>query len=174
MQQRRDDQLPTFSYVLTRSGSYKELSRAMKKAGLLDGRVMSHLQDHTHLRPNSLKAVTFLAPRDGAFAQMQPYIYDQLMAGRSLYPDLYAGPRNNRTASKFQNLRDVLLYHMIKGKIYLDDFESGVVETLYGERLRIERPKNGSIILDGHARIVAGDIETQEGVLHTIDNVLLP
>jgi uncharacterized surface protein with fasciclin (FAS1) repeats len=44
-------------------------------------------------------------------------------------------------------------------------------ETLQGEDLTISN--NGSLRIDG-ARLVSGDIEASNGVIHVIDRVLLP
>lgn len=96
---------------------------------------------------------TMFAPSDGAFARLP----------EGAVASLLAEPKT---------LTDVLTYHLVPGRLRAADMARRVwAETLQGEDLAISN--NGSLRIDG-ARLVTGDIEASNGVIHVIDRVLLP
>ena len=96
---------------------------------------------------------TVFAPSDEAFAKLPDGAVQSLLAA----PD---------------TLADVVNYHVVPGRMTAADIVGRIsAETLQGEDLAISN--NGAIRIDG-ARVVSGDIEASNGVIHVIDRVLLP
>jgi transforming growth factor-beta-induced protein len=68
-------------------------------------------------------------------------------------------------------LSDILLYHVVSGKIMSTDLSDGLEATaLNGGKLKISL----NPVMVNHSNVVAADIETSNGVIHVIDKVLLP
>jgi uncharacterized surface protein with fasciclin (FAS1) repeats len=70
-----------------------------------------------------------------------------------------------------QDLKDILLYHVLPGKVMSGDLKEGMqAQTL--------AKKNVTISLDpvqvNDANVVTPDVEASNGVIHVIDKVLLP
>ena len=96
---------------------------------------------------------TLFAPSDEAFAKLPDGAVESLLAT----PDALA---------------DVVSYHLVPGRMTAADIAGGVsAETVQGEALAISN--HGVIRIDG-ARLVSGDLEASNGVIHVIDRVLLP
>ena len=96
---------------------------------------------------------TLFAPADDAFAEFQP---GELEA-------LFADPEDELTP--------LVLYHLVPGKLRTADLAQGlVVETVEGGRLRFSR--NDGLLRVNGVRITNGDIETTNGVIHVIADVL--
>jgi uncharacterized surface protein with fasciclin (FAS1) repeats len=96
---------------------------------------------------------TVFAPTDEAFAKLPAGAVESLLAA----PD---------------TLADVVNYHLVPGRMTTADVAGRIsAETLQGEDLFISN--NGAVRIDG-ARLVSGDIEASNGVIHIIDRVLLP
>lgn len=71
-------------------------------------------------------------------------------------------------------LSDVLLYHVVPGKLMgVDVAEADSLTTLQGGELAITVNANGAISVNG-ARVVEADIPAKNGVIHIINSVLLP
>ncbi len=68
-------------------------------------------------------------------------------------------------------LVQTLKYHVVPGKVMSDDLTSGEVETLSGDKVYVD-VENG-VTLDG-VDVVAADIPATNGVIHVVDEVLLP
>lgn len=98
---------------------------------------------------------TVFAPTDEAFAALPPEVLDQLLQ-----------PENKET------LRQILTYHVVPGSITSPSVTPGEVETVAGEPVTIE--DNAGEITVGGAQVVQPDIIASNGVIHAIDQVLLP
>ncbi|MDX1648105.1 MAG: fasciclin domain-containing protein [Longimicrobiales bacterium] len=97
---------------------------------------------------------TVFAPTDEAFAKI---------------PD----EQLNALLQDTEALRQVLLYHVVPGKVEASqvvNLESA--ETAAGQRVRIA-VENGTVKVDD-ATVVATDIAATNGVIHVIDQVILP
>jgi len=71
-------------------------------------------------------------------------------------------------------LKQVLLYHVLSGKYTSDDlFEKTTVTTVQGEEVTIEFDDD-TVVLNGTVRVTVADIMASNGVIHVIDNVLIP
>ena len=70
------------------------------------------------------------------------------------------------------DLSAVLLYHVVEGAVFSTDLEDGMEpETLQGETLMISL-EDGVFVND--SEVIDADIEASNGVIHVIDEVLVP
>ena len=69
-------------------------------------------------------------------------------------------------------LDDVLLYHVVEGKILSTDLTNGDVETLGGQTISINI--DNGVVINGSSSVTTADIEATNGVIHIIDAVLVP
>lgn len=69
-------------------------------------------------------------------------------------------------------LKDVLLYHVVAGKVMSTDLENGMMpETLESSTLKVDLTDGVKI---NESTVVTPDIEATNGVIHVIDTVLVP
>lgn len=100
---------------------------------------------------------TLLAPTDEAF--------EKLPAGT--LADLLK-PENK------EQLQAVLKYHVLPGAITSDEVSKlKLPETVQGGTVKIENGEDGSVTVNG-AKVLRGDINASNGVIHVIDTVLIP
>jgi len=100
---------------------------------------------------------TVFAPTDEAFAALA----EALGATAS---DLLALPE----------LTDILLYHVVGATAFSTDLSDGqMVATLNGAEVEVSIECDGSIFIND-AQVILADIETDNGVVHVLDAVLLP
>lgn len=98
---------------------------------------------------------TVFAPTDAAFDKLPKGVLDDLLK-----------PENK------PKLVSVLTYHVVPGKLMAKDVMAATsAETLNG--VSVSFRSNGKVTVDG-ARIVKTDIEASNGVIHVIDEVILP
>lgn len=125
-------------------GRFTTLVTAVKAAGLVD----------------TLKGkgpFTVFAPTDAAFAALPAGTLDSL-----LVPDAK------------QQLTDILLYHVVPGKVMAADVASMTsATTALGKDIKI-KVEDGKVYLNDTVQVILTDIETSNGVIHVIDAVLLP
>ncbi len=70
------------------------------------------------------------------------------------------------------DLKDILLYHVVAGKVMSTDLTDGMMpETVQGASVEVDLT-DGVMIND--SKVTAADIEASNGVIHVIDKVLLP
>ncbi len=99
---------------------------------------------------------TVFAPTDEAFAKIPA---DTLKA-------LLADPQGQLT--------QILLYHVVSGKVMAADVKDGLeAETLQGAPLKFTVGADGSVKI-GDVNVVATDVAASNGVIHVIDAVLMP
>jgi uncharacterized surface protein with fasciclin (FAS1) repeats len=105
---------------------------------------------------------TLFAPNDGAFLTFlndQGISYSQLLADQTL-------------------LESVLTYHLVPGTITVEDIQGGqnALQTVNGATLNFgfDTPNSRVTINNGAASVEQSDIFASNGVVHIIDNVLLP
>jgi len=100
--------------------------------------------------------LTVFAPTDDAFAALPDGTIASLLK-----------PENK------EQLADILKYHVILGQVSLADaLKAGQALSLQGETLSIAF-KDGSVRI-GEAKLVTADIAASNGLIHVIDQVLLP
>ena len=69
-------------------------------------------------------------------------------------------------------LADVLLYHVVSGKVMSTDLQNGMEPaTLLGQTIRVDLTDGVKI---NTSTVVAADIEGSNGVIHVSDSVLVP
>ena len=100
---------------------------------------------------------TVFAPTDDAFAALPAGTLDSLLLARK------------QTA-----LTDILLYHVVSGKVMAADVVTLTsVPTVLGKDVTVT-VKDGKVFLNDTVQVIITDIEASNGVIHVIDAVLLP
>jgi uncharacterized surface protein with fasciclin (FAS1) repeats len=98
---------------------------------------------------------TVFAPTDEAFAALPAGTVDALLADPT------------------GDLTQILLYHVVPGKVMSTDLSDGMTATtVQGSDITITIADGAVKIND--ATVVTADIETSNGVIHVIDAVILP
>ena len=98
---------------------------------------------------------TVFAPSDAAFDKLSDITLNNL-----------SQPQN------IEKLRALLKYHIVSGKLMTADMENqNDTQTLHGQNVKIDR-SNGVRI--NNVSVHTGDIEASNGVIHLINNVLMP
>ena len=95
---------------------------------------------------------TVFAPTDEAFAKIPKADLDALLKDKA-------------------KLTAVLTYHVVGGKVMAKDVKAGKVKSVQGTELTLGT--TGGVTVDG-AKVIKADIATDNGVIHAIDNVLMP
>ncbi len=75
-------------------------------------------------------------------------------------------------ASDPVRLKAVLTYHVIPGKVMVADVKNGNSKTVNGANLALSRA--GDFVTVEEALVQTSDISATNGVVHTVDSVLLP
>jgi len=98
---------------------------------------------------------TLFAPTDTAFGKVPPEILSDLLK-----------PWNK------DKLTSVLTLHVVEEGLTADAIESSTIKTVSGEELNLRVTAAKTTI--GNATIVETDLTTSNGIIHVIDEVLLP
>ncbi|MEH2378157.1 MAG: fasciclin domain-containing protein [Nostoc sp.] len=100
--------------------------------------------------------LTIFAPTDAAFAKLPADALQELLK-----------PANKEVLIK------ILTYHVVPGKVLSTDLKSGEVKSLEGGTINIKvDPATGVTVND--AKVTQADITGTNGVIHAIDQVILP
>jgi len=70
-----------------------------------------------------------------------------------------------------EQLKPILLYHVVNGKVFSFQLKNGFVPTLNGSAVEVKL--NGGVMIND-AKVKYADIKALNGVIHVIDKVLLP
>ena len=124
------------------AGTFRTLAAALDAAGLIE--VLS-----------GEGPFTVFAPTDEAFAKLPEGTVESLLL-----------PENK------DKLIAILKYHVVSGRVYADQLESGRVQTLGKSPVTVAVKKDRAMI--DEATVVKADIDATNGVVHVIDTVLLP
>ncbi|MCB2196068.1 MAG: fasciclin domain-containing protein [Bacteroidetes bacterium] len=98
---------------------------------------------------------TVFAPTNDAFENLEDGVLETLLDN----PDVLA---------------EVLQYHVVSGKVMSTDLMDGNVTTLLSGKSISVSIMDGVVTLNGNAMVTNADIEASNGVVHLIDEVLLP
>lgn len=98
---------------------------------------------------------TVFAPTDEAFAALPEGVLDALLL------------EENREV-----LVQILTYHVVSGAVFSADVTTGDVASVEGSTIAVEAADSG-VTVNG-ANVTAVDIEASNGVIHVIDQVILP
>lgn len=104
----------------------------------------------------TLKAVgpfTVFAPTDEAFKKLPAGTLDALLKDKA-------------------KLANILSYHVVPGKLMAKDITSGDSKTVQGTMLTIAKSDDGVTV--GGAKVTKTDMESSNGVVHSIDTVVMP
>ena len=96
---------------------------------------------------------TLFAPTNDAFKAMAPKTMDEL-------------------AHNPAQLKDVFGYHLLPGKVMAADVKNGHLKTSQGANVTLA--KAGDFVTVEEAMVQQADILATNGVIHTVDRVLLP
>lgn len=99
---------------------------------------------------------TILAPTDDAFAKLPAGTVEDLLK-----------PENK------DKLKGILTYHVLPGNVYAKDVVAmNVGKTVNGQEVKFK--VEGDAVYADAAKIVQTDVKASNGVIHIIDNVILP
>jgi len=96
---------------------------------------------------------TVFAPTDAAFAKVPAATMDALAKDKA-------------------RLRQVLTFHVVPGKVMAADVKTGNVKTVNGAEVPLSR--SGGFVGVDQALVTKADISATNGVIHIIDQVLIP
>ena len=134
--------LPSIVDIAAGSEDFSILVAALQKAGLVEA-----LQAEGPF--------TVFAPTNAAFEAL-------LTTLGITAEDLFAQPQ----------LADVLLYHVVSGKVLSTDLRNGMTaDTLSGQAISVDLSQGVKI---NTSTVVSADVEASNGVIHVIDRVLVP
>lgn len=126
------------------AGSFKTLVAAVKAADLVD-------------TLKSTGPFTVFAPSDEAFAKLPAGTVEGLLK-----------PENK------DKLVDLLTYHVVAGNVPSKTAVTLDKATAVNKKDIALAVKDGSLTLNGGAKVVKADIECTNGVIHVIDAVIMP
>lgn len=98
---------------------------------------------------------TVFAPTDAAFAALPAGTVEELLK-----------PENK------DQLIKVLTYHVVPGEATSSSLSSGEVKTVEGSPIAVEVSDQGVMV--NKAKVVQPDVQASNGVIHVIDQVILP
>jgi len=131
--------------VAIEAGNFKTLVQAVQAADLVD----------------TLKGegpFTVFAPTDEAFGKLPEGTVESLL-------------------KDIPKLKDILLYHVVSGKVMSEDVvKLKNAKTIQGKEIKIDSSKwhMHKYVKVNDSNIITPDVETDNGVIHIIDKVLLP
>ncbi len=99
---------------------------------------------------------TVFAPSDAAFAKLPQDAVQDLLK-----------PENKEVLVK------ILSYHVVPGRVLSTDLQSGEVKSVEGGPISV-RVDPGTGVQVNDATVVQPDIKASNGIIHVIDNVILP
>ena len=98
---------------------------------------------------------TVFAPTDEAFAKLPKGTLENLLK-----------PENK------EKLAGILTYHVLAGKVMAADVKTMEAKTVNGQKLNLVA-QGGKVTVD-KANVIMADVAASNGVIHAIDNVLMP
>jgi len=101
------------------------------------------------------EALTIFAPNDAAFAKVDPDLLT------SLTPE---------------QKKEIVLRHVVVGKVMAADVVTGPVKTFGGEEIDLVAKDGGVQIsyMGSSSNVIKADVQACNGVIHVIDSVILP
>jgi len=133
----------SIAQIASNNPDFSTLVAALKAAGL----------DKTLAEPGEY---TVFAPTNEAFAKLPAGTVEDLLK-----------PENK------QKLTDILLYHVVQGKVMSGDIQPGKVKTLNSADLDVT-VEDGNVMINDQAKVDKADIAASNGVIHVINTVLIP
>ncbi len=138
-------ELGSLTKVIADSVTFSTLTAALKAAGL-------------DVTLGEKGTFTVFAPTDEAFDKLPAGVLGKLLL-----------PENK------EKLRSLLLHHVIAGKMLAADLkDDSEVKTMNGEKVKIDADADGKKIEIGDSKVFSTDVMANNGVMHSIDTVLVP
>ena len=111
---------------------------------------------------NGMGNFTVFAPTNAAFAKL-----------KKAAPKTYAAVASDKAL-----LTKVLTYHVLATPVPAltavgAAMKKGTVKTVEGERIKLSL-RDGGLYLNGTSRVIIGDVNASNGVVHAINTVLVP
>ena len=100
---------------------------------------------------------TVFAPTDQAFAALPEGTLDRLLL-----------PENRETLTR------ILMYHLLPGEYTANQLRNGSARTVEGRRLNVKVNRDTNQVTVNDASVIQPDIQATNGVIHAVDEVLLP
>ena len=99
---------------------------------------------------------TVFAPNDEAFAKLPKGTVESLL-------------------KDVPKLKNILLYHVVSGKVMAKDVKNGPVKMASGgtANLKVSGIFSKTVMID-NAKVIKADIAADNGIIHVIDNVIMP
>jgi len=98
---------------------------------------------------------TVFAPTNAAFNKLDPEVLNNIIATPSL-------------------LTALLQYHVVSGEVSSGDLTNGPVQTLLSGQTVDVNISGGMVTLNGSSNVTTADVDASNGVIHIIDEVLIP
>ncbi|MUH00198.1 fasciclin domain-containing protein [Scytonema sp. UIC 10036] len=98
---------------------------------------------------------TVFAPTDAAFAKLPQDAVQDLLK-----------PEHKETLTK------ILKYHVVSGSVQSGDLKSGEVKSVEGGAINVKVEQG--VVMVNEAKVVQPDVKASNGIIHVIDNVILP
>jgi len=136
----------TIAEIAMNNANFSTLVVALKAAGMAD--VL-----------NSQASYTVFAPTNDAFAALPQGTLENLLM-----------PEN------VEQLRDLLQYHVVNGATISREMPKGEsmwVETLEGANVKVMRSATNTVMVND-ATVVMADVKAKNGVIHAIDQIIMP
>jgi len=74
-----------------------------------------------------------------------------------------------------EQLTEILTYHVLSGEVFADDLGAEQAPaSLQGGEVFVTKDGEGNVTVNGSASVVAADVDVTNGVIHAIDQVILP
>lgn len=99
---------------------------------------------------------TIFAPTDEAFAALPQGSLEQLLQ-----------PENKDL------LMHLLSYHVVPGSVAKSQIQAGQVKTISGDPVTVQVSKEGTVTVN-NAKVTQADIQVSNGIIHVVDQVILP
>ena len=139
-----DLNLAELTQAAAREGQFQTLTRAVEAAGLQD-------------QLATPGPYTVFAPTDDAFDALPAGTLDNLLR-----------PENKDQLAK------LIAYHVIPGQVTSSQLTSGEVNTIEGSPVTVDVDDATQAITVNDASVTQADIPASNGVVHVIDQVILP
>ncbi len=158
--------MKTYKFYILILAVFMTASFATKAESVVD--IIVNSPNHTILEAALIEAnfiddlegsgsFTVFAPTDAAFNALPEGTLEALLA-------------DSRGA-----LTQILLYHLVKGKVMSAELSDGLIIDTYNDsdrKLKVSITSDGVFI--NNAKVTVADLEAENGVVHVIDAVLLP